>query len=179
MQEITSPGKSALNYGVAFGIIMILEFVVMYVLDINPQDAPLVGVIINVLNYVILPFVLIYLAANNFKLNFNQGFISLSETLKIGLTVCALAALMYGIFYLIFDLIVPEFKQELLSKIQEVTVKQTPSITSEQLKMSMKFVEMFMRPYVVIPFTILMYCVIGLIHALIVGLVIKKDKPVF
>ena len=66
-----------------------------------------------------------------------------------------------------------------MSKIQEVTVKQTPSITSEQLKMSMKFVEMFMRPYVVIPFTILMYCVIGLIHALIVGLVIKKDKPVF
>ena len=103
----------------------------------------------------------------------------MSETLKIGLTVCALAALMYGIFYLIFDIIVPEFKQELLSKIQEVTVKQTPSITSEQLKMSMKFVEMFMRPYVVIPFTILMYCVIGLIHALIVGLVIKKDKPVF
>ena len=179
MQEITSPGKSSLNYGVAFGIIMILQFVVMYILDLNPQDTPLIGVIINVLNYLVLPFLFIYLAANNFKINLNKGFLSLSETFKIGLTVCALAALIYGIFYLVFDMIVPEFKQELLAKIQEVTVKQTPNITSEQLKMSMKFVEMFMNPYVVVPFTILMYCVIGLIHSLIVGLVIKKDKPVF
>lgn len=179
MQEITSPGKSSLNYGVAFGIIMILQFVVMYILNLNPQDTPLIGVIINVLNYLVLPFLFIYLAANNFKINLNKGFLSLSETFKIGLTVCALAALIYGIFYLVFDMIVPEFKQELLAKIQEVTVKQTPNITSEQLKMSMKFVEMFMNPYVVVPFTILMYCVIGLIHSLIVGLVIKKDKPVF
>lgn len=179
MTETISPGKSAINYGVPFGIIMILQFVIMYVLDINPQESPMAGVIINVLNYLILPFVIIYLAANNFKTKFNHGFISMGETIKIGLTVCAIAALMYGIFYLIFDFIFPEFKEELFHKIEEITVKQTPNITAEQLKMSMKFVKIFMNPYIVVPFTIIMYCVIGLVHSLIVGVIVKKDKPVF
>jgi hypothetical protein len=179
MTETVSPGKSAMNFGVTFGIIMILQFVIMYVLDINPQESPAIGIIINVLNYLILPFTLIYLAANNYKTKINHGFISLGETIKVGLTVCAIASLMYGVFYLIFDFIFPEFKEELLIKIQEITVKQNPTLTSEQLKMSMKFVKTFMNPYIVVPFTIVMYCVIGLIHSLIVGVIVKKDKPVF
>ena len=66
MTETVSPGKSAVNFGVTFGIIMILQFVIMYVLDINPQESPTIGALINVLNYLILPFALIYLAANNY-----------------------------------------------------------------------------------------------------------------
>ena len=179
MTEATSPSKSAINFGVTFGIIMILQFVIMYVLDINPQESPVIGIIINVVNYLILPFTLIYIAANNYKIKINHGFISMGETIKIGLSVCAIAALLYGIFYLIFNFIFPEFKDELLNKIEEITVKQNPTLTSEQLKMSMKFVKIFMNPYIVVPFTIIMYCVIGLIHSLIVGVIIKKDKPVF
>lgn len=176
MKEIVSPAKSAINYGIYYGIVLILEFVLMYVLDIDPQESPAIGVIINVTNYLILPLLFIYLAAKNYKFSFNSGYISLSETIKIGLTVCVLASLIYGIFYIIFDYLVPEFKEELLTKIQEITVKKTPNITSEQLKMSMKFVKMFMNPYVTVPVTMLMYCVLGLIHSLIVGLIVKKDK---
>ena len=179
MTETISPGKSAINFGITFGIIMILQFAIMYVLDINPQETPVIGVIINLLNYLIIPFLFIYLAANNYKIKLNNGYISMGETIKVGLTVCAVAALMYGIFYLIFDFIFPEFKDELLNKIQEVTIKQNPTLTSEQLQMSMKFVKTFMNPYIVVPFTIVMYCVIGLIHSLIVGAIVKKDKPVF
>lgn len=179
MKETITPGKSAMNFGIAFGIIMVLQFLIMYVLNVNPEESPTVGVIINVLNYLILPFTLIYLAANNYKVKINQGFISLGQTIKIGLTVCSIAALIYGVFYLIFDFIFPEFKEELFNRIQEITVKQNPTLTSEQLKMSMKFVKTFMNPYIVVPFTIVMYCVIGLIHSLVVGVIIKKDKPVF
>ncbi len=179
MTKTITPGKSSINFGITFGIIMVLQFVIMYVLNINPQESPAIGVVINILNYLILPFALIYLAANNYKTKINQGFISMGETIKVGLTVCVIASLIYGVFYLIFDFIVPEFKEELLIKIQEITIKQNPTLTSEQLKMSMKFVKIFMNPYIVVPFTIIMYCVIGLIHSLIVGVIIKKNKPVF
>ncbi len=179
MTKTITPGKSSINFGITFGIIMVLQFVIMYVLNINPQESPAIGVVINILNYLILPFALIYLAANNYKTKINQGFISMGETIKVGLTVCVIASLIYGVFYLIFDFIVPEFKEELLVKIQEITIKQNPTLTSEQLKMSMKFVKIFMNPYIVVPFTIIMYCVIGLIHSLIVGVIIKKNKPVF
>ena len=110
MTETLSPGKSAINYAITFGIIMILEFVIMYVLDINPQESPIVGAVINILNYLVLPFLFIYLAANHYKTKINHGFISLGETIKIGLTISALAALMYGVFYLIFDSQVNLFK---------------------------------------------------------------------
>ena len=67
----------------------------------------------------------------------------------------------------------------MISQIEAITVKQNPNITAEQLKMSMKFVKTFMEPYVAIPFSIVMYSVIGLIHSLIVGAIVKKDKPAF
>lgn len=179
MENKISPSKSAINYAIAFGIIMILQFVIMYSFNINAQANPTVGIIINVLNYLILPFTFIYLASNDFKKNQNNGFISFGQTIKIGLTLCALAAVIYGVFYFIFDLIFPEFKNELVEQISEVTVKQNPNMTAEQLKMSLKFVETFVKPYVAVPFSIVMYSVIGLIHSLIIGAIVKKDKPTF
>jgi hypothetical protein len=177
MKATISPSKSAINYAVIFGIIMITQFVTMYALSIQPQENPIIGTIINILNYLILPFIFIYLASNNFKTKINKGYISMGEVIKIGLTICSLSALIYGIFYLLFDFIVPEFREQLLEQIAQVTVNQNPSLSSEQLKMSMKFVEIFMNPYIVIPFTIVMYCVIGLIHSLIVGAILKNNKP--
>ncbi|AWM12854.1 DUF4199 domain-containing protein [Flavobacterium sp. NRK F10] len=179
MEQTISPSKSAVNYAIVFGIVMILEFVIMYAFNLSAQTNPTIGVIINVLNYLILPFTFIYLAANDFKNKINNGYISFGQTLKVGLSLCALAAVIYGIFYFIFDFIFPEFKTEVISQIQEITVKQNPNMTADQLKMSMKFVEMFMKPYVAIPFSIVMYSVIGLIHSLIVGAIVKKDKPAF
>lgn len=179
MENNTTPAKHALSYGVTFGVILVLEFMLMYTLDIDPNDNAWAGIVMNLLNYVVLPFALIYIAANKFKKEINDGFLSLSQTLKIGVSITVLAALIYGVFYIIFDLIFPEFKEELFEKIQEVTVKQNPSMTAEQLQMSMKFVKIFMNPYVAVPFTIVIYAVIGLIHSLIVGVILKKDKPVF
>lgn len=182
MKESSStikPSKIAINYGFFFGIIMILEFVLSYSFNIDPQENKFFGIIINLLNYVIIPFLLIYLAANKFKQFHNNGFITLSETMKIGTLVCAFSALIYGVFYILFDFIDPSFKEEVFEKIKEVTVKDNPQITSEQLKISLKFVKMFMNPFVLLPFSIIMYSLVGLIHSLFVGAIVKKNKPIF
>jgi len=173
------PSKTAVNYGLLFGIIMILEFVISYSFNIDPQENKLFGTIINIMNYIILPFMFIYFAANKYKLSFNNGFISLSETLKTGTLVCALAALIYAVFDIIFDFIDPAFKDKMFEKIKDVTDRVNPNLTSKQSKTSLEFVKMFMSPYVMLPFTIIMYSLIGIIHSLIVGVIIKKDKPIF
>ncbi|MEW5675111.1 DUF4199 domain-containing protein [Flavobacterium enshiense] len=179
MEKNITPAKHALSYGVTFGIILVLEFVLMYVLNIDPSENAWAGVVMNLLNYLVLPFALTYIAANKFKKEINDGFLSISETLKAGVSITVLAALIYGVFYILFDFIFPEFKEELFEKIQQVTIKQNPAMTAEQLKMSMKFVKIFMNPYIAAPFTVVMYAVIGLIHSLIVGVILKKDKPIF
>ncbi len=177
--NVISPGKFAVKFGIIYGLFQILEFVVMYVLNIDAQTNPFVGIILNILNYFILPFIFIYIAANNYKTEINNGYILLSDTLKVGVTTSTIAALLYGVFYLIFNFIFPEFQDELLEKIQQITIKQNPKITTEQLNMSMKYVKMFMNPYLIVPFTVLFYCLLGIVHSLIVGAIIKKDKPVF
>ena len=179
MEKTISPSKHAMPYGITFGIIVVLQFMIMYTLDIDPQENQWAGIIVNLLNYIFLPFILIYIAANKFKKEFNDGYLSLSQTLKIGVSICVLAAVIYGIFYILFNFLFPEFQAELLDKIQEVTVKQNPTMTAEQLKMSMKFVKIFLNPYIAAPFTIVMYAVIGLVHSLVVGVILKKEKPIF
>jgi hypothetical protein len=69
------PGKSGLLYGVLFGVIMVLEFVVMYIIGAiisrNQRESLLT------LPTTSLPLVFIYLGCINYKKNLNNGFISL------------------------------------------------------------------------------------------------------
>ena len=76
MSEITSPAKSAVQYGVFFGVIMVLEFVILYIIGIDTITNPAVGIVINLLNFFVLPILFITLACNNFKKNINNGVIS-------------------------------------------------------------------------------------------------------
>ena len=49
MENTASPAKSGLVYGLLFGGIMVLEFVISYVMNIDPQTNKAYGIIINVL----------------------------------------------------------------------------------------------------------------------------------
>ena len=99
------------------------------------------------------------------------------ECLKIGVLICVLAALIYGVFGAIFNALVPEFMEEILRKSRNVMMEQNPSMTQEQVDMAISWTEKFMNPLISIPFTLLMYAFIGLIYSLIVGAIVKKDSP--
>ncbi len=176
MEKPISPAKSALNFGVIFGIILIVEFVIAYVLNIDPETNKGFGITINILNYFVIPVVLILLGCNNFKNKLNDGSVSLGQCLKIGVTICLIAALIYGVFYAIFNVVVPEFNQELISKIEKVMIEQNPDMPSEQREMALSITQKFMHPAFLIPVTIVMYCFIGLIYSLIIGAIVKKEK---
>jgi hypothetical protein len=53
--ENASPGKSGLLYGVLFGVIMVLEFVVMYIIGMRSLVGTSAGVIVNIANYLYYP----------------------------------------------------------------------------------------------------------------------------
>jgi len=50
-------------------------------------------------------------------------------------------------------------------------------MTAESLKMAVEMTEVFMRPYILIPFSILISAIIGLIFSLIIGAIVKKENP--
>jgi hypothetical protein len=175
MEKNTSPAKSGITYGVLFGAIMILEFVLGYAFKVDPASNPTFGTIMNVLNFLVLPILFIYISCNDFKMKLNDGFLTLGNALKIGVTVCIIAAVLYSIFSVIFNLISPEYMNEMYDKVADMMVEKNPEMTQEQIEMSISMMKKFSNPAIAIPATIVMYAFIGLIYSLIIGAIIKKE----
>ncbi|MEE1897155.1 DUF4199 family protein [Flavobacterium rakeshii] len=176
MEQKTSLAKSTLPYGIIFGIIMILEYVVSYTMGLTAQNSPSMGTIMFFANNIIMPFIFILLACNNFKKNLNEGYISFGQCIKGGVAVCVVAGLLFAVFNSVFYLIIPEAKDEMLEQ-TKIALAQNPNMTAELMKQSIEMTKLFMKPYVSIPFSILMFSFVGLIISLIVGAFVKKDNP--
>jgi hypothetical protein len=176
MDNTVSPAKSALQYGVIFGIIMIIELVISYSFGISPENNKGYGITINVLNFLVIPVSLILIGCNNYK-KLNSSFISLGECLKVGVTICVIAALLYSIFFVVFNIIFPEFMETLLTQTKEAMMKQNPNMTKEQFDMAVSMTEKMMKPIFIVPITLVMYAFIGLIYSLIIGAIVKQERP--
>ncbi|CAM3703178.1 DUF4199 domain-containing protein [Flavobacterium chungbukense] len=172
-----SPAKSGTPYGVLFGVIMILEFVVMYVIGMKSLVNSSFGIIVNLANYLVLPVLFIFLGCNQYKKKINNGFISLSECLKTGVSITVLAALIYAAFNVIFNLIFPDFVNEMLDITKSEMIAKNPQMTAKELEMGLGMVKKFMNPFIVFPVTLVMYALIGLIYSLIIGAIVKNEKP--
>ena len=175
MEKTISPSKSAIQYGVIFGIIMIMELVISFSFSITPENKAY-GISINILNFLIIPTTLIIIGCNNYKDKLNSGFISFSECLKIGMTICVIAALIYVIFSIVFNMIFPEFAENILNHIKEGIIKQGEGKPKEQTQMALSMTETMMKPYIVLPLTMAIYAFIGLIYSLIIGAIVKKER---
>jgi hypothetical protein len=177
MERSVSPGKSGLLYGVLFGVIMILEFMIMYIIGMRSLVGTSAGVIVNIANYLVLPLVFIYLGCRNYKKNLNNGFISFGESLKVGVSITFIAALIYALFSVAFNFIYPDFINVMISISKDEMVKKNPNISSTEMEMGVSMIKKFMNPLIVLPVTLAMYSFFGLIYSLIVGAVVKNDNP--
>jgi hypothetical protein len=177
MENNISPAKSGVLYGVLFGVIMVLEFMIMYLVGMKSLINTSVGTIANIANYMILPILFIYIGCTNYKKNINNGFISLNESLKTGISITFVAALVYAVFNVVFNFIFPEFIDEMIAITKEGMLAENPTMTSEQMEMGLSMVKKFMNPFIVLPVTLAMYSFFGLIYSLIIGAIIKNEKP--
>jgi len=174
METKISPAKSGLQLGLLFGVIMVLEFVISYIIGIDKLTGSSFGVVINLLNYLILPFIFIYLGCTNYK-KLNNGFVTFSECLKIGVSITVIAALIYAIFNIIFNIIFPDFGDQVLSITKSEILKKNPNMTAEQMNIALTMTKKFMSQYIIFPVTLVMYAFFGLLYSLLVGAIVKKD----
>jgi hypothetical protein len=177
MEEKITPAKSALSLGILFGAIMILQFVVMYILDPDPIENKWMGVTISLLNYLMLPVLFIVLGSINYKNKINEGFINFSDALKIGVSIMAIAALAYSVFYIIFNLIFPEYIDQTMEKTAQVMRATNNNMTDDQIDMAITVTRKFSSPWVLFPVTMAIYCFLGLLYSLIVGAIVKNPRP--
>ncbi|MEO8517334.1 MAG: DUF4199 domain-containing protein [Flavobacterium sp.] len=178
MENQKSVSKPHLVFGIFYGLSMILLFVIMYVLNVNPLENPILGKLTSVFSYIILPILFTYLGISAFKKN-NNGFISLSECLKSGVGVAFIGALAFALFSVLFNYIFPEYLDQILSQTKKIMIEQNPNMTSEQIELGISMTKKFSSPLFSIPMTLLIFSFLGLIYSLIIGLIVKKDRPQF
>jgi len=180
--------KSSIFFGLIFGVIMILEFLVLNQLDVDGVKNPSLGVVINLLNYMVFPVVFVLLAVLTYKNKYNGGYVSFSEVLRIGAATTIVAALIFSLFNLAYNYIFPEFVEQTIEKMRNIALHQREKMlaegATEEDVNSIESIEKYlegtrksMQSFFSIPMSIIMYAVIGLISSLVIGAFVKKDKP--
>jgi tetrahydromethanopterin S-methyltransferase subunit G len=178
MESKTATKKFGLDNGIYYGLAMILSFVIVYALNIDLVENPFIGTISSVLSYFVFPILFIWLAISGFK-KANSSFASFGECLKTGVTVAFVASVLLAVFSLIFNLVFPEYLDEMMNQTRKIMLKQNPSLTSEQVDASLVMVKKFSSPMFSIPMTILMITFVGLIYSLVIGAILKNERPQF
>jgi hypothetical protein len=178
MENKIPASKSNIEFGMFYGLAMILVFVIMYVLDIDPITSPMAGRLSSLASYLFFPILFITLGILKFKKN-NFGFASLAECLKTGVSIAFIAAFLFAIFNLVFNLIFPEFLTEILGHTRQIMLKQNPNMTEDQIETAISITKKFSSPLFSVPTTLLMFSFLGLIYSLIIGLIVKKDHNQF
>ena len=144
----------------------------LYFLDMHyqqSQEAGIVGIIIMIA-------ILIY-AFIQFK-KLNEGYLSLSEALKIGLGISLVAALIGVVYtYILTEFLDPGMMDKALDFQIEKIRMENPEITSDQIAGMREMQEKFSSPLIRSAFQIIGSLFIGFIISLIGGLIIKKSRP--
>lgn len=181
--------KSAIFFGLIFGEIMILEFLVLNKLDVDGVKNPALGIVINLLNYMVFPVVFVLLAILTYKNKYNNGYVSFSEVLRIGAATTVVAALIFSVFNLVYNYIFPEFIEQTIEKMRSIALNQRETMlaqgaTEEDIN-SIENIEQYlegtrksMQSFFSIPMTIVIYAVIGIVSSIVMAAFVKKDKPV-
>lgn len=164
--------KIALNYGVIWGLLTIVLSVISYVTD-NHLDRPMWLTIAGV---AIMVGIIVY-GLKAFKQE-NEGFLSISEALKVGLAISLVAAIIGTIYnYIFVTVIEPEFVAQMLDFTRDKMVTDNPDMTQEQMDMAMGITEKMMTPLVMSAMGIIVTLFLGFITSLIAGLVMKVNRP--
>src|SRR6187200_3095782 len=104
MENQKSTSKPHVEFGLIYGLAMILSFVLIYVLNVDPFENPLIVTLTSIFSYLIFPVTFIYFGIAAIKKN-NNGFASLGECLKTGVTIAFIGALLFAVFNVIFNYI--------------------------------------------------------------------------
>ena len=168
----TEAKKFVLNYGVLLGILSVLMGVITYVTNAYIDPSWIWGTISFLVTVVV-----ISLAIRAYKSE-NNGFLSLGESLKVGIGVSVIGGIISAIWmFLLMNYIEPEYINQLAEVQREAIMESNPNMTEAQMNTAMEFNAKFTSPYLLLAFTLIGSLFVGLIISLIAGLIMKNKNP--
>ena len=167
-----SSKSTIINFGLILGAISVIFQLMLYFFDMHYKNDSTAGIV----SLTIMVGVILY-SFIQFKKS-NEGFISLSEALKIGLGVSLVSALV-GIFYtqILLNILDPDTMKKSLELSLENMRIQNPEMPQDALDTVRSIQEKMSSPIIFSAIQIIFALFFGFIISLIGGLIVKKSKP--
>lgn len=174
MENQKSSSKQVmLNYGLILGVVSVILSVGIYAMGkIYDQ-----GMGVMFASFIIMA-VVIFLALKNFKAG-NNGLLSLGDSLKIGLGIALIGAIISVLYNQIFiNFIEPDFMENMMKVGEQKMLEQYPNMTDEQLEGAKQMQEKFSSPLIGAAMGIIGSLFFAFIISLIEGLILKKTEEI-
>lgn len=163
--------KYIINYGIILGILSVLIGATLYLTNNLIQQNTTQAI----LSLAVL-FGVIAIGIKSYK-NANNGFLELSEALKIGIGIALVGGMITVLWTIILMKVIEPDMINIISEIQrEKTIEQFPDISEEKLNERIEMVKKSSSPYIISAFGLIWNLFLGFIVSLIGGLIMQNKK---
>ncbi len=164
--------KFAMNYGAVLGSFLILVALFLWIADVDEQQS----IIPSVINNIVIILFLLY-AIRQYRDNFNKGFISYSQSLKLGTSVAFFSSLIMAVYTFIYiTYLSPDMLANILHATEQTVLQSNPEISEEELDLALEMTGKFLQPHWLMIMGVLGGTFMGFFYSLIISFFVKKDK---
>jgi len=163
--------KHILQYGALLGGISVVFGLMLFSLDMHykPEKNVLIVSLVIALGA-------IFFAQYSYRKD-NEGYLSLSQGIKIGLGMAAIGGIIYILFFLVLSNILdPDMTTKRVDLIMEKVMYENPELAQESLDQIRSSQEFLNSPKIKSQLTMVFSLLIGLIFSLITGLILKRNR---
>tara|TARA_B100000287_G_scaffold258786_2_gene243327 strand:- start:3633 stop:4154 length:522 start_codon:yes stop_codon:yes gene_type:complete len=165
--------KFGMNYGAVLGLILILIALLSWVLGVDEQES-MVPSIIN--NIVIIGF--LYYSILQFRDKINNGFISYSESLKLGTTVAFFSSVIMAFYTFIYiSYLNPDMLANIMYMTEQAVLESNPEISEEELDLALEMTGNFTQPHWLMIMGVLSGTFMGFFYSAIISFFVKNNDP--
>jgi hypothetical protein len=166
-----------LKFGLTGGLILSLQFLIFTISGLAGSTNRSAGLLSGAISMIITIGLIIF-AIKQHRDQVQDGYITLGQCVLIGTGVLVFAALISGAVSLIYtNVIDPGYMERISAKMEEAWEAQ--GLSEDQIEQAKKWTGFMKNPFLTLATTLACYAFGGAIISLIVGLIMKKEKPEF
>jgi len=170
-QAQNSKKSIMINYGLLLGFASIIVGLINYVFGnlYEPHWSIMVLSLLVTVTIIVLGLIKVK--------EMNSGFLGVGESIKVGLGISLVAAIINMVYLVIFyNFIEPEFFNNMIAFQEQMIMEKYPNMSDEQIEGAKKGAAMFASAGANLTMTLIISLFFGLIISLISGLIMKKTE---
>ncbi len=165
--------KVGMKYGVICGLVYIAFSLVSILMGSALQSSPMLGILIS-LAIVVATFFVIFYGVREYRDTVNSGTLAVGEAVKLGALIALIAGLLTAAFTLLYNYVIdPGYVDRMIAEMRDGFEKR--GMTDAQIDTAMKWTSMMRNPLLTAAFSIVWYCLWGIVKGLISGAILKKE----